>query len=128
MTDTFAETLSRILDQKSDLESSTEKAVEMFVVLPVLTELGWNTSNLAEVFPQQTLEDKSKADFELRIDRESKILIEVKAWGNLLNSGEKQLEGYCRLAKPKLSVLTNGLKWKFYLPPRGKTGSLSRIP
>ena len=124
MTGNFAETLSGILDQKSELESSNEKAVEMFVVLPVLTQLGWNTSNLAEVFPQQTLEDKSKTDFELRIDGESKIVIEVKTWGNALNNGERQLEGYCRLAKPKLAVLTNGLKWKFYLPPKSTRGHL----
>ena len=118
MTGAFAKTISGILDQKSELQLANEKAVEMFVVLPLLTQLGWNTTNLAEVFPQQTLEDKSKADFELRINGESKIVIEVKTWKQQLNNEhEEQLAGYCQLTKPTLAVLTNGLRWQLYLPP-----------
>ena len=118
MTDAFAETLSVILEQGSGLELADEKAVEQIVILPILAQLGWNTGLLAEVYPQRSLKDGSRPDFDLKINGESKIVIEVKAWGRPLGTqNEQQLASYCRLANPKLAVLTNGRRWQLYLPP-----------
>ena len=118
MTNTFETTLANITSQMSAFESSEEKAVEMFVVLPLLKQVGWNTENVSEIYPQRGLPDGGKVDFDLQIDGESRILIEVKRWAHDLNGeNERQLADYCRSAKPKLAVLTSGHVWRLYLPP-----------
>ena len=118
MTQTFETTIARIVSQKSIFDSLDERAVEIGVVLPLLRQVGWNTENVLEIYPQRRLSDGSKVDYDLQIDGESRILIEVKGWGHPLNDeNEKQLEGYCRSAKPELAVLTSGRSWRLYLPP-----------
>ena len=126
MTSTFEAALERVIIQKSIFESQNERAVEIGVVLPLLRQVGWNTENVSEIYPQHGLSDGSKVDYDLQIDGESRILIEVKRWGHILNDeDEDQLAGYCRLAKPKLAVLTSGRNWRLYLPPnRGKSAPL----
>ncbi|MXY43824.1 MAG: hypothetical protein F4Y50_07210, partial [Dehalococcoidia bacterium] len=100
MTDTFETTVATITSQASAFESLEEKAVEMFVVLPLLKQVGWNTENVSEIYPQRELSDGRKVDFDLQIDGESRILIEVKSWKQTLNDDhESQLANYCRSAK-----------------------------
>ena len=131
MTNTFETTLANITSQKSVFESSGEKAVEMFVVLPLLKQVGWNTENVSEVHPQRGLSDGGKVDFDLQIDGESRILIEVKRWGHDLNEeDESQLQAYCRSTRPKLAVLTSGCVWRLYLAPtaaKGRNSVLKRF-
>lgn len=57
--------------------------------------------------------------YALRIGEATPIFVEAKAGGADLKYFEKQLEDYCRAAKPKpvLAVLTNGSHWWLYLPP-----------
>ena len=134
MTDTFETTLANITSQTSVFESSEEKAVEMFVVLPMLKQVGWNTENVSEIYPQRGLPDGGKVNFDLQIDGESRILIEVKRWSHDLNDeDEKQLQEYCHSSKsnrPKLAVLTSGRVWRLYLAPtaaRGENSVLKRF-
>ena len=129
MTNTFEATLANLISQKSNFESMDERAVEIGVVLPLLRQVGWNTDNVSEIYPQHGLSDGSKVDYDLQIDGESRVLIEVKRWGHVLNDeDEDQLTSYCRLAKPKLAVLTSGRSWRLYLPPsRSKSASLRRF-
>ena len=118
MTTTFATTLANIRSDASIFGSLDERAVEIGVVLPLLRELGWNTDNVREIYPQRGLTDGTKVDYDLQINGESRILIEVKRWGHTLNDEDDiQLARYCRLAKPKLAVLTSGLSWRICLPP-----------
>lgn len=127
MTNTFDDTLANITSQASDLELRDERAVEIGVVLPLLRQVGWNTDNLSEIYPQHGLADGSKVDYDLQIDGESRILIEVKRWIHALNDeDEGQLAGYCRLAKPSLAILTSGRNWRLYLPPTQR-GRLRRF-
>ena len=129
MSNTFEATLADILRNESTFESLDERAVEIGVLLPLLRQLGWNTDNVSEIYPQRGLSDGSKVDYDLQIDGDSRILIEVKRWGHILNDeDESQLAGYCRLAKPKLAVLTSGRSWRLYLPPnKGKATPLKRF-
>ena len=129
MTDTFQDTLTNIKNQESAFQSRDEHAVEIGVVLPLLRQVGWNTYNISEIYPQRGLPDGSKVDFDLQIDGQSRLLIEVKTWGPTLNDGgERQLADYCRLAKPSLAVLTSGRYWRLYLPPtKGKSAPLRRF-
>ena len=128
---TFYTTLANITSQKSAFESCEEKAVEMFVVLPLLKQVGWNTENVSEIYPQRGVSDVGKVDFDLRIDGESRILIEVKRWSHDLDDeDENQLEAYCRSTRPRLAVLTSGRVWRLYLAPtaaKGKNSVLKRF-
>lgn len=117
MTNTFEATLARLKNQQSNFNSLDERAVEIGVVIPMLRQVGWDTDDISEIYPQRGLEDGSKVDYDLQIDGESRILIEVKRWRHDLNDHEEQLARYCRLARPKLAVLTNGRSWRLYLPP-----------
>ena len=118
MTDTFETTLAHITSQASIFRSLDERAVEIGVVLPLLRQVGWNTEDVSEIYPQRKLDGNKAVDYDLQIDGESRILIEVKSWEHALdNKDEKQLEGYCRSAKPELAVLTSGRSWRLYLPP-----------
>ena len=129
MTKTFETTLDRIISQKSDFESRDERAVEIGVVLPLLRQVGWDTEDVSEIYPQHGLAEGSKVDYDLQICGESQILIEVKRWIHTLNDeDESQLAGYCRLAQPSLAVLTSGRNWRLYLPPtKGKNAQLRRF-
>lgn len=117
MTDTFRTTLANIKDQESILKERDERAVEIVAVLPLLRQVGWDTNNVSEIYPQRRLQDSSKVDYDLQIDGKSRIVIEVKWWGHTLDDeDEEQLANYCRSAKPKLAVLTSGRVWQLYLP------------
>ena len=129
MTDTFEATLARIVSQKAIFEQRDERAVEIFVVLPLLRQVGWNTEDVLEIYPQHGLSDGSRVDYDLQIEGESRLLIEVKRWWHILNDeDEEQLARYCRSAKPRLAVLTSGRNWRLFLPPnRGKSAPLRRF-
>ena len=123
MTKRFEECLAKIKGQQTALQDSDERAVELGVVLPLLGQLGWDTSKIEEFYPQWEISGTGKVDYHLRVIQESAVFIEVKNWKVELKSGdgpEKQLERYCRASKPKpkLAVLTNGRHWWLYLPPR----------
>ena len=128
MTTTFETTLENIKNQQPTLEHQDERAVELFVVIPLLKQLGWDTSNPLEIYPQHGLSDGGKVDYDLQIDGESRILIEVKRWAHTLNDEDKtQLENYCQSAKPrpKLAILTSGRDWMLYLAPTANRGKNS---
>ena len=128
MTDTFETTLAHITSQASAFDSRDERAVEIAAVLPLLSSVGWDTGNLSEIYPQHGLSGGGVVDYDLQIDGESRILIEVKRWGHDLDDkNETQLGEYCKSAKPrpKLAVLTNGRVWRLYLAPTATTGKNS---
>lgn len=125
MDSAFQSSLENIISQQSALRQQDERAVELFVVIPILKHLGWDTSNPSEIYPQHGLSEGGKVDYDLQIEGESRILIEVKRWAHTLAvEDETQLLNYCQSAKPrpKLGVLTNGWNWKLYLSPTAKTG------
>ena len=118
----FEETLANIKGQSSLLGNLDERAVEIAVILPLLHQVGWNTGNMAEVYPQSPVDSGGKVDYALKVNGEVRILVEAKSWNHRLEKDEEnQLAGYCRQAKPYLAVLTNGNRWMLYLPPKGRT-------
>ena len=117
----FEETLTKILDQRSILGNRDERAVEIAVILPLLHQVGWDTGKMDEIYPQSPVDSGGKVDYALQIGGEVRILVEAKRWNSPLEKDEEnQLTGYCRQAKPNLAALTNGNRWKLYLPPKGR--------
>ena len=117
----FEETLANIKSQSSLLGNLDERAVEIAVILPLLHQVGWNTGNMAEVYPQSPVDSGGRVDYALKVDGKARILVEVKSWKRPLQEAEEnQLAGYCRQANPDLAVLTSGNRWLLYLPPKGQ--------
>ena len=118
---TFGETLTKILNQRSILGNRDERAVEIAVILPLLHQVGWDTGKMDEIYPQSPVDSGGKVDYALQVGGEVRILVEAKRWNSPLEKDEEnQLTGYCRQAKPNLAALTNGNRWKLYLPPKGR--------
>jgi len=111
--------LGLILQLKSDrrLVSFSEAATKQAIILRILSLIGWDTFNTDEVVPEYSIAGK-KVDFSLRHSNTNKTFIEVKKIGEDLakDQHQKQLLNYSFQEGVKLSVLTNGITWWFYLP------------
>ena len=122
MTKTFEEQLAKINGQASVLENLDERAVEVGVILPLLKQLGWDTEDLRQIYPQKPVQGAgpgtNKVDYDLQVAGASRVFIEVKRWRHdLTDEDEIQLRDYCLTGKPSLAALTNGRQWRLYLPP-----------
>ena len=126
MTEAFSVALDKIKGQDEVLNDLDERAVELGVVIPLLRQLGWDTDNMNEIYPQKPLygvasgEGRGKVDYALQTGGKCRVLMEVKRWSIALNGEhEEQLASYCcrQESGPNLAVLTNGRHWKFFLPP-----------
>lgn len=111
--------ISFIDNLKTDrrITSFDEAATKQGVVLRILSILGWDTFNVDEVTPEYSLAGK-RVDYSLRINNINKVFIEVKKTSEDLESyqNQEQLLNYSFQEGVKLSLLTNGITWWFYLP------------
>ncbi len=109
--------LSLITQLKSDkrLVSFDEASTKQAVILRILSLLGWDTFNIDEVNPEYSVAGK-RVDFSLRHSNVNKAFIEVKKIGEDLEKHQEQLLNYSFQEGVKLSILTNGITWWFYLP------------
>ena len=127
MGSTFKEVLNGINSQWQILGDLDEKAVEFAVILPLLQQLGWNTTDVTEVYPQRKLTNNHRPDFDLQVGGQSRAVVEVKKWAADLNpDNERQLQGYCQEVGPSVAALTNGHRWWLYIGPwkRPRGGAL----
>ena len=84
----------------------------------MLKRLGWDTEDMTQIYPQKSLANGGRVDYDLQTGGSSRVFIEAKRWSHTLNEeDEKQLTDYCLASKPDLAVLTNGRHWRLYLPP-----------
>jgi hypothetical protein len=97
-------------------KSTDEASIKQGIVLPVLRMLKWNPDNTDEVRPEYTVEDR-RVDYSLRINNTDKVFIEAKnADEDLSNEKiQRQLLDYSFMKGIKISILTNGVTWWFYL-------------
>jgi len=112
------EKLLQLVEQlKSDRRfvSFNEAATKQAVILRILSLVGWDTFNIDEVVPEYSIAGK-KVDFSLRHSNTNKTFIEVKKIGEDLEKHQEQLLNYSFQEGVKLSILTNGITWWFYLP------------
>jgi len=95
--------------------SFDEAATKQAVVLKLLSLLDWDTFNIDEVTPEYSIVGR-RVDYSLRINNANKVFIEVKKIGEELENHQEQLLNYSFQEGVKLSILTNGATWWFYLP------------
>lgn len=109
--------LSLVEQLKSDrrLASFDEAATKQIVLLHILSFLGWDIYNIDEVMPEYSVSGQ-RVDYALRHSNANKVFIEVKKAGEDLERHQEQLLNYSFKEGVKLSILTNGISWRFYLP------------
>lgn len=130
-----------ILDIRKKLENDLfidEQHVRFSLVARLCQALGWNVWNPDEFyteypvkkFPENEKSDKEKGKVDVALflntqrGNTPEVYIEVKRPRELtkrLNDHEKQLSRYNYHDKSAISVLTDGLLWRFYLPSAGGT-------
>lgn len=112
------EKLLQLINQlQSDkrLVSFDEASTKQAIILRILSLLGWDTYSIDEVNPEYSIAGK-RVDFSLRYSNANKAFIEVKEIGEDLEKHQEQLLNYSFQEGVKLSILTNGITWWFYLP------------
>jgi predicted type IV restriction endonuclease len=110
--------LAALVDIKKG-KVATEQATKMALVEPLLKVLGYDISDPDEVIPEYSPEmwDKKeeKVDYLIAIDKDPKIIIEVKMVKNALQrKTANQLLKYYTLTKARFAILTNGIQYQFY--------------
>ncbi|MDD3562980.1 MAG: hypothetical protein PHR32_04810, partial [Candidatus Cloacimonetes bacterium] len=127
------EDIRNLLDDGAFLD---EQHVRFSLVGRICQHLGWNIWNPKEFYtefrvkripPQNLNKDVTgKVDIALFIPEKTpegaEVFIEVKTAGRLdsdLAAGEMQLHLYNAYHKSAISILTDGIKWRFYLPSAG---------
>ena len=95
-----------------------EAATKQFVVLPILTALGWNYANLdtLEVFPEFRVGDGDKVDYALQDEGKPLVFVECKRWSASIEveGPQDQIARYIFQEGVDLGVITNGRRWDFY--------------
>src|SRR5271165_5917269 len=108
-------TLADISSQLRQGRFPNEQSVSQGIVLRILQEVGWNTWDVASVWPEyQTGE--GRADFALcHPASKPAVFIEVKQPGKAEDAVRQALE-YAFHSGVPFVVLTDGKTWSFYLP------------
>lgn len=98
-----------------------EEDVKSGIIEPVLEILGWDPNNPSEVKKEESV-GRKKADYALKIDEKTEVIIEAKALDKKLSEGdsdslteyEKQAINYAYNKGINWAILTNGEEWRLY--------------
>jgi hypothetical protein len=98
---------------------ATEEATKNALIMPFLSSLGYDVFNPAEVIPEFTadygVKKGEKVDYALRKDGAITMLVECKPCGTPLDRVDLgQLYRYFSVTEVRVSVLTNGVVYRFY--------------
>ena len=95
----------------------TEEATKMALILPVISALGYDIFNPAEVIPEMVCDlsnNSDKIDYAIVIGGKPSILIECKMAGIELDRYVRQTAKYFVASKARFAILTNGTEYRFY--------------
>jgi hypothetical protein len=91
-----------------------EEAVKSSIILPVLINLGWDTSDPSKVQPEYCLDNAKRIDYALCPVKNPKVIIEAKSIGKM-DKADEQLFNYAfKLGGNIIAILTDGKTWNFY--------------
>ena len=112
------------INRNPSLSELNETAIKQAVVLRVLDAAGWSAFDLSEVEPDFQVGSarvdyalKSASSARQRGSATPRVLVEVKSLSENLDSErhQRRLMTHCGRAEVELGVLTNGLRWLFFL-------------
>lgn len=96
---------------------NNEEATKQFMILPLLSTLGYDVFNPEEVQPEVLCDITCKGD---RIDYvickngKHEILVECKDWRQNLDMHINQLRKYFVASSARFAILTNGIRYLFF--------------
>jgi len=108
---------SKISKQKNSI--ATEEATKSAFVMPFISALGYDVFDPEEVIPEFTadvgIKKGEKVDFAVAIGGKIALLIECKMVNSRLDAQhESQLHRYFHTTEARISILTDGIVYKFY--------------
>ena len=113
---TLKKQIDNIRNELERRQFTSETAVRLGIIDPLLKELGWPTSKTQVVFPEYPV-DGGKVDYALcHPPAMPRIFIEAKQVGKL-DGAERQLFEYAVHQGVRVAILTDGQKWVFFYPP-----------
>lgn len=114
----FIEELAKYAEDNRGNLADNEAATKQSLVLPLIDELGYNTRDAMEVYPEFTadigIKQGEKVDYAIRRAGEPIILVECKAINKTLNTDISQLYRYFTPTRARFGVLTNGVVYRFF--------------
>ncbi|PAP76952.1 type I restriction endonuclease [Rubrivirga marina] len=108
-------TLLRRVAGDPNLATFNEDQTKQGIVLETFRRLGWDPSDVDEVYPEYGSGDLKRVDYALRIGGKNRVFVEVKRCNVDLEAHQEQLLYYAYQQGVPLAVLTNGVVWWFYL-------------
>ena len=106
----------RIIEHRSAL-SGNEMLTRYALIDPLLSELGWETTDPATVIPEDTSGlGRGRPDYVLQHSGKPVMVIEAKKLGSGLQDGARQAISYAMDAnrQARYFALTDGQNWKIY--------------
>ncbi len=102
------------IDLHGDALSRNEIATRYALIDPLLTALGWDVSDPAQVQPEYST-GAGRADYAMLAGRdEPSLVIEAKKLGRFIGDGIDQSIMYCMKENIPYFVVTNGERWAAY--------------
>jgi predicted type IV restriction endonuclease len=109
--------LNKVVNENKELIKN-EESTKQFLILPLLSGLGYDVYNPKEVTPEFTADfykNKEKVDYAIYINGTPKIFVEAKSITTKINKNAPQLSRYfSTFPSVRLGVLTNGLEYHFF--------------
>ena len=116
MSDRLTSAIAEIAHKIKAGDYRSEAEISLGIIQRVLHELSWPVFDNQVVAPEFKIENR-KVDYALcQSPGKALILIEVKDLGKADSKGEKQLFQYAFNHGVPVAILTDGQKWRFFLP------------
>ena len=108
---------SKISKQKNSI--ATEEATKSAFIMPFISALGYDVFDPEEVIPEFTadigIKKGEKVDYAISVGGKIALLIECKMVNSRLDAQyESQLHRYFHSTEARISILTDGIVYKFY--------------
>jgi hypothetical protein len=114
------ETIEAVVRKLQQGKYPNEQSISIGIVMPILSELGWETTDPDCVWPEYSVKN-GRVDFALCYPlQHPKVFVEVKQPGKA-DGADEQLFDYALRHGVRMALLTDGRTWSFYLP--GEEGS-----
>ena len=116
----FDEKIKEFVERVEKLKNSikTEEATKTSLIMPFFSLLGYDVFNPNEFIPEYVadvgIKKGEKVDYAIVLEDKLTILIEAKTINENLQKHDSQLFRYFGTTTTKLTILTDGIKYKFY--------------
>lgn len=111
-------TVEKALATAGTLSASAgnEANTKALLIEPMLSALGWETSDIAQVAREYRVYDNTALDYALKVDGEPRLFVEAKAVGKQLEDKSfiSQTVNYANNEGVVWCVLSNGLSYRIY--------------